>query len=501
MSTSVATGRPSARVEGPDYAIRVNRVPAAPDRLSDETDQSYVSDTRSRTAAQPRSEEMRMRNHSRRAALSAGVALLTAVVAVALSGAAPASSAGGGSFVYTVHPLSKYFSASTPAAFPTPSQCVAHYGIACYTPAEIRKAYDIPAGSTGAGTSIAIVDAYGSPTIESDLATFSAAFGLPYDASTLNVYYPGGKPATLTAHAAVPLNWAGETTLDVEWAHAIAPEATINLVVAASPSGDVLNNAVQYAVAHNLGDVLSMSYGVDEAYIKGKNANNAQVNQATQIFSSAVAKGMAVFASSGDGGASDGFPVANAGYPASDPNVISVGGTNLFTTDNGTYVNETVWNDGDPAQCPFGCTDGPFGATGGAPSKLFAASSFQGAVSGLTARTTSDVAYNASVYTSVLVYAGFYPNPADNGFYFYGGTSSGSPQWAAIGALAKAAGASLSGLDAKLYGVAASHPAAFHDVTVGSNNFNGPGYSAGVGYDIPTGLGSPDVAKLVAALQ
>ncbi len=440
---------------------------------------------------------MRNRN-SRRAALSAGVALVTAFAAVAL--ASPASAAGG-DFTYTVHPLSKFFSASTPAAFPTPSQCVAHYGIACYTPAAIRTAYDVPADYTGAGTSIVIVDAYGSPTIQSDLATFSAAFGLPYDAGTLHVYYPGGKPPTLTAHATVPLNWAGETTLDVEWAHAIAPEATINLVVAANPGGNVLDNAVQWAVAHNLGDVLSMSYGVDEAYLKGNNANNAQVNQATQIFSSAVAKGMAVFASSGDGGATDGFPVTNAGYPASDPSVISVGGTNLFASDTGAYQGETVWNDGDPAQCPFGCTDGAFGATGGAPSKLFAASSFQGAVSGLTARTTSDVSYNASVYTSVLVYAGFYPNTADNGFYFYGGTSSGSPQWAAIGALAKAAGVSLSDLNAKLYGAAAAHPAAFHDVTVGSNNFNGPGYSAKAGFDIPTGLGSPDVAKLVAALQ
>ena len=442
-----------------------------------------------------------MRNHSRRAALAAGVALLTAFAAAALAGPASAASTGGGSYAYTVHPLSKFMSASAPAAFPTPSQCVAAYGIACYTPAEIRTAYDIPADYTGAGTSIVIVDAYGSPTIQSDLATFSAAFGLPYDSGTLHVYYPGGKPPTLTAHAGVPLDWAGETTLDVEWAHAIAPEATINLVVAANPGGNVLDNAVQWAVAHNLGDVLSMSYGVDEASIKGKNANNAQVNQATQIFSSAVAKGMAVFASSGDGGATDGYPVTNAGYPASDPNVIAVGGTNLFTSDTGTYQSETVWNDGDPAQCPFGCTDGAFGATGGAPSKLFAASSFQGAVSGLTARTTSDVSYNASVYTSVLVYAGFYPNPADDGFYFYGGTSSGSPQWAAIGALVKAVGVSLADLDAKLYGAAAAHPAAFHDVTVGSNNFNGPGYSAKAGYDIPTGLGSPDVAKLVAALQ
>jgi subtilase family serine protease len=436
----------------------------------------------------------------RHAALSAGVALLTAVAAVALASPASAAGGGNGDFDYTVHPLSKFMSSTKPAAFPTPSQCVAAFGLACYTPAEIRTAYDIPANYTGAGTSIAIIDAYGSPTIQSDLATFSATFGLPYDSGTLHVYYPGGKSQTQTAHAD-PLGWAGETTLDVEWAHAIAPRATINLVVGTSPNDQVINHAIQFAIDNNLGDVLSMSFGSDEAKLTGKNANNLQATQSTQIFKSGAAKGIAMFASSGDGGAADGYSVPSAGYPASDPNVISVGGTNLFTTDNGTYVNETVWNDGDPAQCPFGCTDGVFGATGGAPSKLFAASPFQHAVSGLAARTTSDVSYDASVYTAVLVYVGYNSNPADNGFYFFGGTSSGSPQWAAIGALAKAAGVSLSGLNAKLYGAAASHPAAFHDVTVGSNDFQGPGFSAGVGYDIPTGLGSPDVAKLVSALQ
>ena len=435
----------------------------------------------------------------RRSALAAGVALLTAVAAVALSSPASAASAGNG-LAYTVHPLSAFFSASAPAAFPTPSQCVAASGLACYTPAEIRTAYDIPASYTGAGTSIVIVDAYGSPTIQHDLATFSAAFGLPYGAGTLNIFYPGGKSQTQTAHAD-PFGWSVETSLDVEWAHAIAPQATINLVVASSPNDSVVNNAIKFAVDNNLGDVISMSFGSDEAKLVGKNSNAIQASQSTQIFAAAAAKGIAMFASSGDGGASDGYAVANAGYPASDPNVISVGGTNLFMQDDGTYVGETVWNDGDPAQCPFGCTRGIFGATGGAPSKLFAASPFQNAVSGQAARTTSDVGYDASVYTAVLVYIGSFPNPAQNGFYHVGGTSAGSPQWAAIAALAKAAGVSLSGLNAKLYGAAASHPAAFHDVTVGSNDFQGPGFSAGPGYDIPTGLGSPDVAKLIAALQ
>jgi len=118
------------------------------------------------------------------------------------------------------------------------------------------------------------------------------------------------------------------------------------------------------------------------------------------------------------------------------------------------------------------------------------------------------VAYNASVYTSVLVYLGFNANPDDNGFYFFGGTSSGSPQWAAIGALANAknGGASLTDSDGtfrqKLYGIYGTPDYAtdFHDVTVGNNRWFGPGYDAKPGYDVPTGLGSPDVQNLVTTL-
>lgn len=86
---------------------------------------------------------------------------------------------------------------------------------------------------------------------------FSQTFGLP--TADLNVYYPGGKPQTSTAHQGQPLGWAGETSLDVQWAHAIAPDATINLVVAPNNYGNALNVAVKYAVDHDLGDVLSMS--------------------------------------------------------------------------------------------------------------------------------------------------------------------------------------------------------------------------------------------------
>lgn len=448
-----------------------------------------------------------MRTSTRRTRTYVGAGLASAALALGTTlvagSSATAAGAGTSDIVYTVHPLTKqYSSGSKLGALPTPSQCVARIGIACYTPALIRKAYDIPDGWTGKGERIVIVDAYGSPTVRQDLDVFSQAFGLPK--ANLNVYYPAGSPQTSTAHKGQPLGWAGETSLDVQWAHAIAPDATINLVVAPNNYGNALNVAVKYAVDHDLGDVLSMSYGSDEAAIAGK-GNNLQLKQSHANFEAAAAKGMSVFASAGDDGASNGGPRLAAGYPASDPLVTAVGGTNLFTDDAGNYEKETVW--GDQASCaqhePFGCTLGPIGATGGAPSTIFAAPSYQAGVNGSPMRTTSDVSYDASVYTSVFVYEGFNAKAADNGFYFYGGTSSGSPQWAAIGALAdQQAGHRLGQLNPALYAIGKgdTHAMAFHDVTSGNNAWDGPGLDARAGYDDPTGLGSPDVAGLVGQL-
>lgn len=372
-------------------------------------------------------------------------------------------------------------------------------GLACYTPALIRKAYNIPAGLDGSGQTIVIVDAYGNPTVRSDLHTFDQAMGLPDP--TLNIFFPTGqpqKPSTAQDKHDVE-GWESETDLDVQWAHAIAPKATIDLVIAASSSGDVLNVAQRFAVTNHLGGSMSLSFGSPEGMIHG-GGNNIQLQQADAIYEQAVASNITVFSSSGDSGASQGFPFANASFPASDPLVTAVGGTNLFLADDGTYQSEDVWNDSDPALCPFGCTRGIFGATGGAASKIFAAPSYQSALSGQSARTTSDVGYNASVYTAVLVYLGFFGGSA-NQFYFVGGTSEGAPQWAAIQALAnQKAGRQLGFINPTLYAIGANagkYAIDFHDITVGQNGFNGPGFSAKVGYDLPTGLGTPNVANLL----
>lgn len=406
----------------------------------------------------------------------------------------------GSDIVYTVHPLTVFATASTPpTGLPSDSQCIQQFGLGCYSPQNIRQAYDVPSADQGTGQTIVIVDAFGSPTIRQDLNTFDQTFGLPNP--TLNILYPDGKP-TFNGGSANEVGWAAETSLDVTWSHAIAPDATIDLVVAPSNDGNALDNAENYAVQSHLGNVMSMSFGAPEAAIAG-GGNNLQVTQADQIYQRAAEQGMSVFASAGDTGATNGYATPNALFPASDPNVTSVGGTDLFVDRHGNYKSETTWNDSVSSLCPYGCDYGVFGATGGAPSDIFGVPAFQANVNGMSVRTTSDVAYNASVYTAVWVYLSFPGLPS--GWYFFGGTSEGAPQWAAIAALAdQAAGHPLGALNPALYAIAQNATAYaedFHDVTIGDNALFGPGYAAGPQYDLPTGLGSPNVANLIATLS
>ncbi len=449
-----------------------------------------------------------MINKKRTLLLSASGLAIVALVGGALfihaGGAAAAPSGDSSPITYYANPpmkLATALNAKSPKDL-TPQTCLAETGLECYTPQSIRQAYNIPDSATGAGQTIVIIDAYGSPTIQNDLKVFDATFGLPDP--TLNIFYPTGRNINTKGHKDIAANWAGETTLDVEYSHAIAPAATIDLVIASNAGGNVLNLAEKFAIDNHLGNVMSMSFGASENAVNG-GGNNLQLQQSHANFVAAQAAGMSVFASSADSGATNGTSSITASYPASDPLVTAVGGTNLLTNDTGTYASvsyasESVWNDGD--NCPFGCPYGAFGATGGAPSAIFSAPSYQSALSGKSARTTSDGAYNASVYTGVLTYESFIPGQA--GLYFTGGTSAGAPQWAAITADAdQAAGHSLGFLNPTLYAIGANpseYAADFHDVTVGDNAFNGPGFPAGPGYDLPTGLGTPNVAHLIATL-
>ncbi|MHB1502262.1 MAG: S53 family peptidase, partial [Candidatus Dormibacteria bacterium] len=443
---------------------------------------------------------------------SIGRRVVTAGVALAIAGTAllaltptttMASTGGTSSVYYQVSPIVRLAvpaQGASPGGFPySPSQCVQQFGLACYSPQDLQAGYQFPKQYTGIGQTIVIIDAYGSPTIRQDLAIYDKEFGLP--AAKLNIIYPTGSPVYNPLQNHNETSWAEETSLDVELSHGLAPGATIDLVIAPNNAGNALNNAEQYAVSNHLGQVMSMSFGAPENAFQG---NNDQLTQAEGIYQQAVSQGMSVFASAGDSGATEGTSSPTALFPASDPLVTSVGGTDLFLSNRGAYKSETTWNDSIPALCPFGCAYGPFGATGGAPSTLFSQPSYQvNDGQSFTARTTADVSFNASVYTATMIYLGFLGS--NNGFYFFGGTSEGSPSWAAITALAdQAAGHPLGELNPLLYRIYHSgrtYAADFHNIYGrGQNNgFFGPGYPAtSPGYNLPTGLGTPKVANLIS---
>jgi subtilase family serine protease len=474
-----------------------------------------------------------------RLARNAAISLLLVVSCLGwapLTRAASTSSSSGATR-FLVHPYYHlYRKAGAPLALPSPSVCESGAlgdSFACYGPSQIRAAYNVPANLDGTGQTIVIVDAFGSATIRNDLHVFDQEFGLPDP--KLNIYYPGGYPNTGIGNYLGQFNWAIETSLDVEWSHAIAPGATIDLVVGRDDSFTSLNQAERFAANNHLGNVMSMSYGVAESLIAPDAAtffSNPTVAAETVSFQTAVANKMTLLASAGDDGATDRTAAPVANYSSSRPEVTSVGGTDLFVNDSGQRtaavqqngVNEEVWNETDNAPTFSGgpCTIGG-GATGGAPSLFFNAPTYQ---TGLTSwasyqtangnttptRTTADVSYNAGVCTGVWVIASALV-PFAGSVWIVGGTSAGSPQWAGIVALANQARASagkgpIGALNPLLYGIAATSGTAndryatdFYDITVGDNNLSGlGGFTAAVGYDNPTGIGSPNVANLLTDL-
>ena len=399
----------------------------------------------------------------------------------------PAVDAGGGPLVHKI-------------AGPDQSggfSCQALTGIPCYGPAQIRAAYDIPRNLTGAGRTVVIIDAFRDPTIRTDVARFDATFKLP--AVALNIICPGRHCPTYDPTSTDQVGWTNETSLDVEWVHAIAPRATVDLVLAQSDQDADILTAQQYVVDHDLGDVLSQSFGEGETCMQP-----SILSAQHQAFVKASREGMTVFAAAGDFGAAQGGCVgssffASAGTPATDPLVTAVGGTHLeanLTT--GAYHGETVWN--NSGEIP------DFGAGGGGFSTVYPRPSYQNAAhTGSRFRGVPDVTYDADVYGGVLGVCSEC-NFGLQTFAVFGGTSAGTPQWAAIAALAdQAAGRRLGPLNPALYAIAASshYHAAFHDVTTGNNSWDVSlftGYQARPGWDPASGLGSPNAARLIKLL-
>jgi subtilase family serine protease len=181
----------------------------------------------------------------------------------------------------------------------------------------------------GSGQTIAIVDAYDDPSIVSDLAKFDSQFSLP-DPPQFTKYVQTG----LTQ---VDAGWALETSLDIEWAHAMAPKANILLVEAKSNNLSDLFSAVNFAASRKGVVVVSMSWGANEFY--GENAYDSVFTTPTgHLDNNNLSGGITFVASSGDSGARNGVM-----YPATSPNVLAVGATRLSIGSNGAYAGELGW--------------------------------------------------------------------------------------------------------------------------------------------------------------
>jgi subtilase family serine protease len=332
-------------------------------------------------------------------------------------------------------------------------------GSAPYVPTDIWKGYDFSPlyaqGINGSRTRIAIIDAYGDPSLSSDLSNFESLTLLP--PATVHIYYPDGTPITTDS------GWALETALDVEWAHAMAPAATIDLVVSTDSSLGNIYDAISY-VANNLPTetALSMSFGLPESQYPITGSYTIAATH--QLFLTITSHGTAPFASSGDNAVDT---CCNVNYPASDPLVVAVGGTSLILNSTASYVSEASWSDSSAGS-----------------SIVFAKPSWQRGL-GDSMRDIVDVSYDADPNTGVLVIQ----NGAE---YEVGGTSTGSPQWAALATLAsQASNGRFGAIASRLYSLSA-----YHDVTSGSDGY----FSAGPGWDYPTGLGSPDATLLLGGL-
>jgi subtilase family serine protease len=337
------------------------------------------------------------------------------------------------------------------------------------SPSQTRHAYGFDLiTNQGAGQIIGIVDAYDDPNIESDLAVFDSQFGLP-SCTTSNgcfqkIFAAGSQPNKNAG-------WALEISLDVEWSHAIAPQARIILVEAASNSFTNLMQAVDVAV-QNGASVVSMSFGGSEFSGESSNDNHFAVN------------GVTFTASSGDSG-------HGVEYPAASPDVVAVGGTTLKTGTGGAYVSETAWN-----------------GSGGGQSSVEAEPLYQAQYpipnDAAGVRGVPDVSYDAdpnsgfSVYDTVR-YQG------QSGWFQVGGTSAGAPQWAALFAIVnslRVAGnkATLSSTNTSVYSVVKSSGSNVHDISSGTNGTCGTLCTATAGYDYLTGLGSPQANNIINAL-
>jgi subtilase family serine protease len=465
---------------------------------------------------------------ARPAALAAASLLLAAAVAgsgAIVRGGGPAGPARGG---VTISPDAVHAVNQALAAPQTTSLCEQRYHIACYRPAQIQQAYNLPRlyrqGVTGRGQTIVIVDSFGSPTVARDLARFDQAARLPAPPS-LKVIQPAGR-----VPAYQPTNnregWAGETDLDVEYAHAIAPGASILLVETPTSENEGTTGfpqivaAEKYVISHHLGGVISQSFSATEQTFPSRRS----VDSLRGAYIDAARRGVTVLAASGDSGAADEtfnqvtyYLHRVTSWPDSDPLVTGVGGVRLqLNAAGGNVKPPTAWNDSyNAAANEF--VDGDTGpnplAGGGGKSIFFARPSYQSGVRDVVGddRGVPDISMSAACNGAADMYQSFAGQPA--GWYPTCGTSEATPEFAGIVALAdQVAGHPLGLINPYLYQLSARHAPGIVDVVTGDSTVTlrqdgRPhtvfGYQARPGYDLASGVGTvnaPDFVRELAQL-
>ena len=344
------------------------------------------------------------------------------------------------------------------------------------SPSDLINHYNIINNYNGAGQTIAIVDAVGKTSpIAADLNTFSSYYGLPQ----CNSANPCLQTISMSSNPTTVAGWEGETALDIQWAHAIAPAATIVLVQAASDSASDLFAAVQRAQAIPGVVAISMSWGALEF---------ASETQYDSLFSGKP--GIAYFAATGDNG--DKANYQSTIYPAASPYVTAVGGTSINSLT--APVSEIAWSGGGGGYSKYEIQPG-------FQSNFLNATNDPTLALNQGHRSLPDVAYNAGTPVGIVV---------NGSWQAVAGTSAAAPQWAAIAArlaqYLQAQGTSLpaqltmvGGFNSVLYQVKLN--SAFQDIVSGTNNAgNSPCgvCSATTGYDDLTGLGVPDVTNLLS---
>jgi len=356
-----------------------------------------------------------------------------------------------------------------------------------YTPLDLAKIYRMPAGTDGAGQSLAIIE-LGGGFGQGDLDTYFSGLGIPKPTVTAV-----GVDGAVNTAGQDPQGADGEVLLDIEVAGAIAPKADIVVYFAPNTDAGFLDAVSTAAHAAPTPSAMSISWGQSE------DTWTAQARTAMdQAFADATAMGVTVTAAAGDSGSSDnpaGGTAVHVDFPAASPHVLACGGTSLVADAvTATVTSESVWNNGPGNGATGGGVSDTFGqppwqATAGVPTRGNAHRSSHPNTSG---RGVPDVAADADPRTGYQVFV-------DGKAMVFGGTSAVAPLWAALVCrLSQSLGHRLGLLQPALYAAAQPGvtPAGFRDITSGDNGR----YQAGPGWDPCTGLGVPDGTALLAVL-